>query len=449
MTDHLSTSQLKRFCVGALPKEELAVAAMHAEDCQSCHDQFTDQLQRQRGSEPFSFTLEPEFWFRNDHLEFEQLVELADNTWDATTRQIIGIHLKTCDACREEVESFLASRKESARQMDVSYAPTGYAVKRDNLSGFSGWRSFGFNPTYAVAALILVSLAVIIGAFVFRRGSEPLEAKKNEPAQNNALATPTPADTQASQPSPSAEPFRSPNPVPSPITSDTSSAVAVLNDGSGEVTIQKDGNVKGLDELSSISRQEIAQISLSERVERPSILKTLTGDESGLRGSSNTGQSFKLLYPMRQVILEDRPTCKWESLSGATSYKVYVLDSKGNQILNSDDLPSTETKWTATTALKRGEVYSWVVTSMVSGKEVVSPAASAPEVRFAVLSAKDAQALSQLKKSRSHLALGVFYSRVGMLAEAEREFQRLVSLNPQSQLPRKLLRSLRSLRQSK
>jgi hypothetical protein len=41
--------------------------------------------------------------------------------------------------------------------------------------------------------------------------------------------------------------------------------------------------------------------------------------------------------------------------------------------------------------------------------------------------------------SVGHLALGIFYVRVGLLTEAEREFQKLIQLNSQSELPRKLL----------
>jgi hypothetical protein len=56
--------------------------------------------------------------------------------------------------------------------------------------------------------------------------------------------------------------------------------------------------------------------------------------------------------------------------------------------------------------------------------------------------------LNQLKKSNSHLALGVFYAKVGLVTEAERELEKLVQLNPESELPRKLLQSVRKLRRA-
>jgi len=67
-------------------------------------------------------------------------------------------------------------------------------------------------------------------------------------------------------------------------------------------------------------------------------------------------------------------------------------------------------------------------------------------VKFAILSSNDLNELNQLKKSDSHFALGIFYARVGLVTDAEREFQKLIQLNPQSALPRKLLQSVRNLR---
>src|ERR1700742_2433474 len=123
MMDHLSTLQVKQLCVSALPGEELAVAAIHTTECQSCHQRFVQELKRQRGSAPFNFSLEPEFWFRHDHVDFDQLVALADRTLEQETAELINLHLKTCEACREDVRGFLAFREATTREMDISYGP--------------------------------------------------------------------------------------------------------------------------------------------------------------------------------------------------------------------------------------------------------------------------------------------------------------------------------------
>lgn len=111
MSTHLSKSQLARFSGGGLENDELVAVATHVAECETCHKVFVEELRRRVGSGPFSFSLEPEFWFRHDHLEFEDLVTLADETVDSELKEIFDTHLKTCARCREDVRSFLAFRK--------------------------------------------------------------------------------------------------------------------------------------------------------------------------------------------------------------------------------------------------------------------------------------------------------------------------------------------------
>ena len=109
--------------------------------------------------------------------------------------------------------------------------------------------------------------------------------------------------------------------------------------------------------------------------------------------------------------------------------------------------PADQTRWTLATSLKRGEMYVWEVEATIDGKKVVSPGQSAAQMKFKILSVSSAQELDQLKKARSHLAVGVFYAREGMVAEAEHEFQILARDNPQSQVIKKLLKQIQSWHQ--
>ena len=124
MTHHLSTSQIERFCVCALAEDELTAVALHVADCLSCHQRFVEELSRKTGSGPFTFSLAPEFWLRHDHLDFDQLVALADEKLDQCTREIIDVHLTTCETCREDVRSFLAFRKAETRATEESCIET-------------------------------------------------------------------------------------------------------------------------------------------------------------------------------------------------------------------------------------------------------------------------------------------------------------------------------------
>src|ERR1043165_167550 len=427
MTHHLSSLQIKQLCLSALPEDELTAAAVHTAECEACDRRFVEELKRQRGPVPYNFTLEPEFWFRNEHLDFDQLVGLAENTFDEETREIINIHLSTCDSCREDVRSFLAFREATAGEMKVSYGAT--HEPNDEIRVAPWWQHSPRRPVYAVAAIVLVAVAVVIGVIALSRRSGPLQANKQEQINRDSERSP------------------GISPTPEPRVPD-SAKVAVLKDAGGEVTIDRDGRITGLDEVSENSRQYVALAALSEQIVPSDVLRRLSGEPGSLRGNNDGPQGFRLLYPVRRVVTEARPVFRWESLPRSSSYRVYVLDQRGNQVGQSEELSPTQTQWKASASLRRGQILSWVVTALVDGKKVVSPAASAPEIKFAVLSTADFQELNRLKKSNSHLALGVFYARVGLLNEAEREFEGLVELNPHSELSRKLLQSVRTIRKA-
>ena len=429
MTHHLSELEIKQLCVSALPEDELAAAAVHTAECQACDQRFIEELKRQRGPVPFNFTLEPEFWFRNEHLDFDQLVGLADDTFDEETREIINIHLSTCDSCREDVRSFLAFREATAGEMNISYGGIHYEPNDEIRAAPWSWQRLERGPVYAVAAIVFVAVAVLIGVIALSRRSGPLEANKQEQINRDSERSP------------------GISPTPAPAVPD-SAKVAVLKDAGGEVTIDRDGRITGLDEVSENSRQYVARAALSEQIVPSDVLRRLSGEPGTLRGNNDGPQGFRLLYPVRRVVTEARPVFRWESLPGVSSYRVYVLDQDGNEVSQSEELPPTQTQWKTPASLRRGQIFSWVVTALVDGKKVVSPSASAPEIKFAVLSTADFKELSQLKKSNSHLALGVFYATVGLLNEAEREFEGLVELNPHSELSRKLLESVRTIRKA-
>ncbi len=47
-------------------------------------------------------------------VDFEQLVALADGDLDLEDRETMGIHLKTCPTCREDVRDFLEYREQTS-----------------------------------------------------------------------------------------------------------------------------------------------------------------------------------------------------------------------------------------------------------------------------------------------------------------------------------------------
>lgn len=224
-------------------------------------------------------------------------------------------------------------------------------------------------------------------------------------------------------------------------------STVTLHDGETVLSINDAGNVVGLRGIAPANAVIVKEVLLSQNIAKPADLTSVISERGTLRGGSTGEQSFKLLSPAQTVVANNRPTFKWEAMPGATSYRVYVGDASNHEVARSVELPSSVTAWTPQISLPRGKVYSWSVIATVNGNEVVAPAASAPEMKFKVLSNESFQELMNIQSgTRSHLVLGIFYARAGMLDEAERELRLLVEQNPHSPLALKLLSSVQTWR---
>ena len=452
MNEHISTYCIARFSVGSLPKPELDQIARHLGTCAMCDDNVAEELRRQRGSAPLSFNLAPEIWIRHEHLDYEQLVNIAEDRLDDTDREIINIHLDLCSTCREDLHSFLAflEQERGYEEAEVnSLLVRGIEGSKDLFKSI--WHGLLRSPAYAISVIVLLGVALTVSTVLMTKRTRGLQAQGNETTQitdASPVRTPTKQSTAASD-------TRSPLPnddseLPHPKISHRSQksvagVIAILNDEHGTVAIDRGGRVTGLNGVSVIAQREIEEVLRAEKLERPEILQDLASYSTPVRGS-NSDRTFKLLSPVGVVTSADRPTLKWEGTPNASSYRVIIGDSYGKQAAKSEVLPSDKTEWTTNAPLQRGEIYSWVVVAVVDRKEVVAPGPTSPEVKFQVLPTNQWQELHRLRKTSSHIALGVFYSRVGMLDEAEREFEELVQLNRNSKLASNLLRSIRSMR---
>jgi len=414
------------FSSRAMPHAELTAIGRHLADCPECQGLLVSSL-REGGSEPPSFTLAPEFWLRHEHLDYDQLVELSDDRLDADERESIDAHLRLCATCQEDVRTFLAFRKEIESELRLPYSPALAQAPPQKRNWQGVWNRLAWKPIYAAAAIIL-AIAFIIGiAALLKRRTDNLQA-------GNA-------------PLPQVSPSTTENPIaPSTPLGTTSPETPVLslNDNGHVIALDKSGKTIGIDEVPIQIRDDIAQLLKTERLQTPN-QKELLGEESGLRGSSEK-PPFRLIYPARIVIPSVRPTLRWESAPGATSYRVYISDARGTEVTKSDALSPDRTNWTVDRPLKRGEVFTWSVIAVFDNKEIISPGPSSPEMKFKVLSAKSFEQLQKLRNSGSHLALGVFYAREGLHDEAQREFQILLRENPNSDVAKKLLQQAQTRR---
>ena len=455
MTEHFTKAEIKRFAVSALPTSQLDAIAIHGAACQTCHQLLVEILRRQKGTDGIQFSLDPTFLFRHDHLDYDQLVAIADNKPDATQQEITDIHLSTCAMCREDVRSFLAFRKEIEPELRVRYGPATDKPSDGPISAWHSWRRLVWKRAY-IAAMIVIAIGLLVAVLYTRRKAGNLEARQTPPSRitTGATATPTPESQAANEllsPAPAIS-EQAPQRAPSPalvvrnrekLTPGNAGTIAVVNDGQGTVTVDKAGNVSGLQQISQDARQEIAEALTTESIKAPETVMELAGAPIKLRGPDNT-PTFKLFSPGREVVLSDRPSFAWEKLAGTSSYRVVIGDLKGHEVTSSEELSADRTTWTVPMPLKRGEIYTWEVEAAVDRKKIYSPGTSQTQMKFMVLSDKRAAELEQLKKVNSHLALGLFYAREGMITDAEREFEILIRHNPNSAVVKKLLKQIQS-----
>lgn len=478
MSGHLSTVQMRHFSARTLPAPEMTALAEHLASCGTCQEQLRLTHRERKADARLSFTLAPEALLRHEHLQYEQLAQYLDGGLDAEERGILDLHLRACVSCREDVHSLREFRRQIAPEMSVSYAPAGQTPEREAVRHAAGW--FGWwKPAYAAAAVAVLVIALVAALSLKDRRGDGRQAQVLRPASESkasgpeekptaapqmiandnvapvatvaqangnsgnttppAVKSPRIAPAQAQPQSPERRTTR--NPLTPAVT------VTELNDGDRKITIDSAGNVTGLDQLSPADLQLVKETLVAQNVSRPAELAELVGAQGALRGTTTVGQSFRLLSPARAVIASDRPTFKWEAVPGATGYRVYVGDADNREAASSGELPASSTEWTPGAPLPRGRVYAWVVVAKVNGGDVTAPAASQPEMKFKVLSSEALRDLSKLQSGgRSHLALGIYYARAGMLEEAEREFTALARQNPKSPVAEKLLQRVRSWR---
>ena len=140
MTEHITISRMRRFRVRALPVDQLTSMAKHLDVCPSCNQQFTEMLRSRRGSEPLKITLAPEFQLRHEHVDYEQLVRLANSKMDASEREMLDVHLKVCTSCQEDVRSFLVFREQIDTETKPAFPAIATEPTQEKRPLFASWR---------------------------------------------------------------------------------------------------------------------------------------------------------------------------------------------------------------------------------------------------------------------------------------------------------------------
>ena len=411
MAQHLSPELIERYRERNRSARELLEVDDHLSACGDCRERIRSESELQTAVLSLRTQLSAAPPAEPGHLGYEELEAYVDGRLEDVDLEIVRSHLDLCPQC------------EVARQ-DLALLRA--AVGKTPQSAPSSWI-----PLAATLALTLG--AVLLATLFLQRALGGLRADVGALRQENqrlrqdylvALSQVRDLETQIAE-----------------LRSESTTRV-VLEDAGGQILLDERGALTGLGPLPAREQELVTRALLTARVETPALIAQLIGEEGSLRGGGQ-GAPFALLSPVGTLVLDDRPTFRWQPLSGARDYTVSVYDAGLNAVVESTPLEASE--WRSTRSLDRGGVYTWQVAAEREGKRLVSPAPPAPQARFKVAGREEVEALSRAERAapRSHLLLGILYARAGALDEADRELQALAEANPRSAVARRLQQSVK------
>jgi hypothetical protein len=427
MTEHPTKSELDNYCRRVLAPANFLSVHRHVITCAHCAAQCNAPRQLSRDLAHLQEALVTEPDGTPYHLSEPEIVAYARGGLDEVDREIAESHLGICSTCSSEVH-----RHAEVERIGAAHSKPSEFSSRQR---FVTWR-------WRVAAAVL-GVAVLTLLTIWLLRTRPAEHKDQAALPASAGSTPSPGAQVQSFGTPEDSPAEAVRPKDG--LPNTQFAI-VLNDGASQVTMDNQGTLAGLEQLSPRIQQKIKVALQAGKLEQPAALGQVNSKPSTLLSESGDGLPFLLLNPLAQVVRSQQPTFRWRSLPGAQSYKVIVTDADLNEVAISPLLNTTE--WRITQPLKPGGIYSWQVTALKNGVAVTSPALPAPQAKFKILDHSTLETLQQAERAypRSHITRGVLYSEAGLLEDAERELRLLVRENPNADIARRLLRSIRSMR---
>jgi hypothetical protein len=422
---HLTDSELELYRKRDMPSERLLVANSHLSSCDECYRRYG--AENEIGA---AFTILQDLQSINElefeHLSFEQLSDYVDNNLPEKGRAEITLHVQECSACEIRLKELAA-----LKPLVVTPALMSPQEKRPTI-----WeRFFTFlqpRLIFQLASLLLIA-ALLLWTITLKRRVSGLEQAVSELEKTNeilakksgAASEPTSVDVSKNTPDLHEKPAN----------------FVTLNDAGGQIALDEMGNLTGFSQLSPVYEKTIKEALTKAGLQLPR-MPSGAGKTDVFMGTTEE-ESFALISPVGKVIQSVRPTFRWKALKDATSYQVLLKDSTGH-VIESGELSASE--WLPNVSLKRGMLYSWQVIAVKNGREIIAPSPAQTAVQVKILEQTAVNELAQVRKLHpdSHLLLGILYAKTGLLDEATREFTILLKNNPQADVVKKLLNSVKA-----
>jgi hypothetical protein len=431
---------MSSYCDRSISTVDLARVHEHLYSCEICYERFLGEFEASRRF-PIEIHLDELAGLDGWHLQGDELKNYVEGRLDDLDLALANMHLRECAWCREEahhlsefsgkLQYYLSKRHSPLKQPTLwQWRPASFDAK--------SWRPVVM--ARAAAFILLVLGAAIILWSVMRTKPEEQEVRLASPMQeksspeagaSHALPnTEIPPVVQSTQPSGSDKPelaVRTDNKI-----RESKRSALVLQ------------QPPKLNERIATGRESEATL-IAQNLVMPKAVEMFDRTRVTLRGGGNRDESFNVISPYATVITDEQPIFRWTSLSATVSYTVSVYDDSLNLIEKSE--PLTATQWPAPRRLKRGVIYTWVVTALKDGKEFLAPELPARAEFKVIESAELIKLTRRVNQIRSAAARGVIYAKAGLLDKAEQEFRSHLDHYPTDEQASKLLRTVRSWRE--
>lgn len=425
-SNHLASELIERFGVQQLPRAERKIVYKHLLQCETCRRRIVDSRREAAGLLALAAQLLPEKALKPDHVNYPVVENYVENKLSNADKEIVRSHLEVCRACSAEVddltESLIVMRNRAEAGRYISDSQT-------------GWRRVmqGISVRYVTVAVLGVLLITILSVVIWLE----LSKRSAQPQIGHESVQPRPSREFNEQMTPNSGGLR--------VEAPSKRELIALNDGDRRVIVTSKGDLEGLGRISNSDQRDITRLLLTGRLKKPDILETLQTNRITLRGETDTKTTITIVSPRGGVTLEDPPTFKWLSVEGARYYQVLVGDEDFHEVADSGMIDVRNTEWKPQQGLERRIVYTWVVKAAIGSADASDSIVASPSAKFTILSKEKIVKLSHLKATkRSHLELGMFYVREGLIDLAEREFTILSHQNPHSGTLKRILASMRS-----
>ncbi len=442
MTTHLSTEQIENYVGRRLSRAELARVDEHLFGCEDCYQQFLEHFQLGRRF-PIEIDLNELAGLRGWHLQGEELKAYAQGRMDEVNQGYANLHLQDCGWCREEVSHFSEFTDKLEYYLSKRHVPLNQ--QRDSRRYFPKisaipltWSPVRLASTAALI-VILISAAFVWSGLGIKSGEQ--EATAYESAKEGGSVQANVASAIETTPNPT-QPLQSPQ-------STTSTKLSHTTDSKGRPQRTRSHGPAILASAARTgkgkARIDTEASLIAENLVMPAVIEMFDRAPVVLRGDGNKTESFNVTSPYSTVISDDQPTFRWTALTGASSYTVSVYDANLKLIETSE--PLTKTQWLIPNRLKRGVIYTWVVTAIKKGKEILAPTLPARAEFKIVEGSERAKLRALIRNTQSGMARGVLYAKAGLLDEAEQELRTHLYNHPADKQAIRLLETIKSWRE--